>query len=70
VDYTFDGTGSWPEPDDPSILPFFENRFGVQNANMMFLGLPHTSIVAIMIRSAKSDTVVKSIADEAKEAAD
>jgi hypothetical protein len=70
VDYIFDGAGSWPEPDDPNILPFFERRFGVQNANVMFLGRPHTSIVAIMIRSARPDTVVKSIAEEAKAAAD
>ena len=70
VDYAFDGVDPWPEPDDPNILPFFERRFGVQNANLMFLGRPHFCIVAIMVRSAKRDSVAKSITEEAKDAAD
>jgi len=36
----------------------------------MFLGRPNHSVVAIMIRSAKPDNVVKAISTEAKEAAD
>ena len=70
VDYTFDGLGPWPEPDDPEMLSFFEQRFGVQNANLMFLGCANFSVVAIMIRSAKPDSVINTISAEAKEAAD
>ena len=69
VDYTFDGTALWPAPDDPNSLPFFERRFGIQNATLMFLGREHHSIVAIIIRSARPDSVVKAISAEAKEAA-
>jgi hypothetical protein len=71
VDYTFDGLGAWPEPDaNPDALAFFEKRFGVQNANLMFLGRPGLSAVAVMIRSAKADNVVEAISARAKEAAD
>jgi hypothetical protein len=70
VDYTFDGIDPWPEPNDPDILPFFERRFGVQNANLMFRGRSDFSIVAVMIRSAKADSVVDTISAQAKEAAD
>ena len=70
VDYTFDGLDPWPEPDDPDMLSFFEQRFGVQNANLMFLGRANFSVVAVMIRSAKPDSVVNTISAEAKEAAD
>jgi hypothetical protein len=44
------------EPDDPDLLSFFENRFGVQNANLMFHGRANFSVVAVMIRSAKADS--------------
>jgi hypothetical protein len=70
VDYTFDGIDPWPEPNDPDILPFFERRFGVQNANLMFRGRSDFSIVAVMIRSAKADSIVDTISAQAKEAAD
>jgi hypothetical protein len=70
VEYTFDGTAPWPEPDDPDLLSFFESRFGVQNANLMFHGRAHFSVVAVMIRSAKADSVVDTISAQAKEAAD
>jgi hypothetical protein len=71
VDYAFDGLGAWPEPDtDPNALAFFEARFGVQNANLMFLGRSGFSVVAVMIRSLKADGVVDAISDEAKKAAD
>jgi hypothetical protein len=70
VEYTFDGTAPWPEPDDPDLLSFFENRFGVQNANLMFHGRANFSVVAVMIRSAKADSVVDTISAQAKEAAD
>jgi hypothetical protein len=71
VDYTFDGLGPWPEPDtNPDACTFFEERFGVQNANLMFLGRSGFSVVAIMIQSAKADSVVEAISAQAKEAAD
>jgi hypothetical protein len=70
VDYTFDGLEPWPEPDDPHFLAFFEQRFRIQNANIMFLGRAHYSVVAIMIRSTRPDSVVKALSAEAKEAAD
>ena len=70
VEYAFDGPGPWPEPDHPDLLRFFEKRFGVQNANLMFHGLPGFSVVAVMARSAKADSVVDTISAQAKEAAD
>jgi hypothetical protein len=70
VDYTFDGLDPWPEPNDPDPLLFFERRFGVQNANLVFHGRPDFSVVAVMIRSAKADSVVDTISAQAKEAAD
>jgi hypothetical protein len=70
VDYAFDGTDPWPEPDDLDLLPFFEKRFGVQNANLLFHGRLKFSVVAVMVRSAKADSVVDTIAAQAKEAAD
>jgi hypothetical protein len=70
VNYTFDGTAPWLEPDDPDVLSFFEKRFGVQNANLLFHGRPDFSVVAVMIRSAKADSVVDTISAQAKEAAD
>jgi hypothetical protein len=70
VDYTFDGLDPWPKPDDPDLLPFFEKRFGVHNANLLFQGRPDFSVAAVMIRSAKADSVVDTISAQAKEAAD
>ncbi|HKB89913.1 MAG TPA: hypothetical protein VKC60_05285 [Opitutaceae bacterium] len=70
VGYAFDGTDPWPEPDDPDVLSFFEKRFGVQNANLMFHGRRDFSVVAVMVRSAKADSVVDTISEQAKEAAD
>lgn len=70
ADYSFDGLDRWPEPGDPDLLPFFEQRFGVRNANLFFLGKRDFSIAAVMIRSAKADSVVDTISAQAKEAAD
>jgi hypothetical protein len=71
VDYTFDGLDAWPEPDiNPDARAFFEDRFGVQNANLLFLGRSRYSVVAVMIRSLKADSVVDAISTQAKEAAD
>ena len=70
VDYSFDGLDRWPEPGDPDLLPFFEQRFGVRNANLLFQGKREFSVAAVMIRSAKADSVVDTISAQAKEAAD
>ena len=70
ADYLFDGLHRWPEPGDPELLPFFEQRFGVRNANFLFQGKRDFSIAAVMIRSAKADSVVDTISAQAKEAAD
>lgn len=73
VDYMFENVGSWPEPGpgrDHDAIAFFEERFGIKNSNLLFLGRARFSIVAVMITSSKADTVVDTIADEAKEAAD
>jgi hypothetical protein len=69
----FENVGSWPEPGpgrDHDAIAFFEERFGIKNSNLLFLGRACFSIVAVMITSSKADTVVDTIADEAKEAAD
>jgi len=71
VEYTFDDIAMWPQLErDPDMKSFFEGRFGFQNANLMFHGRENFSVVAVMIRSAKADSVVDAIAEAAKEAAD
>ncbi|TYL89973.1 hypothetical protein FXB40_34150 [Bradyrhizobium rifense] len=70
ADYSFDGIDRWPEPGDPDFLPFFEQRFGFRNANLLFQGKHGVSVAAVMIRSAKADSVVDTISSQAKEAAD
>jgi hypothetical protein len=70
VEYTFDETAAWPQPGrDPEVKSFFEQRFGIPNANLLFHGRANFSVVAVMIRSVKADGVVKAIADAAKDAA-
>jgi hypothetical protein len=62
---------SWPDPGrDPEAKSFFEQRFGISNAHLLFHSRPNDAVVAVMIRSDKADTVVNAIADAAKEAAD
>ena len=71
VEYTFDNIGAWPQPwRDHDAKSFFEQRFGIPNANLLFHGRANFSVVAVMIRSAKADAVVDAIANAAKEAAD
>jgi hypothetical protein len=70
ADYVFHGLDRWPQPGDPDLLPFFVKRFGVQNANLLFQGNRDFSTAAVMIRSAKADSVVDTISAQAKEAAD
>jgi hypothetical protein len=70
VEYTLDNITAWPQPGrDPDAKCFFENRFGIPNAHLLFYGRPNFSVVAVMIRSAKADSVVDAIAKAAKEAA-
>jgi hypothetical protein len=71
AEYTFDNIASWPQPGrDADAKPFFETRFGVSNAHLLFHGRPNFSVVAVMIRSEKADTVVDAQSNAAKEAAD
>ena len=72
VGYTFESLDSWPQPDrEPeAAVSFFEQRFGRQNAHLLFHGRPGFSVVAIMVVSAKPDSVVDTIAEQAKEAAE
>ena len=71
VEYTFDDIATWPQPwRDPEAKSFFEQRFGIPNANLLFHGRANFSVVAVMIRSAKADRVVEAIANAAKDAAD
>lgn len=71
VEYTFDDIAAWPQPwRDPEAISFFEQRFGIPNANLLFHGRADFSVVAVMIRSAKADGVVEAIANAAKKGAD
>jgi len=71
VEYTSDDVSAWPQPGrDPNARSFFEQRFGISNAHLLFYGRSNFSIVAVMIRSAKADGVVDAITNAAKEAAD
>lgn len=72
ADYMFDGLDPWPEPaEDPELAnSFFGKRFGKQNATLLFNGQTGFSVVAVMLVSAKADSVVKSISEEAKKAAE
>jgi hypothetical protein len=71
VEYVFDDLASLPDPGrDPEAKSFFEQRFGIRNAHLLFHSRPNDAVVAVMIRSDKADTVVNAIADAAKEAAD
>jgi hypothetical protein len=71
VDYVFRNLQSWPEPyRDPNFRKFFEDQFGRKNSHLLLQGRSGVSVVAVMIASAKADSVVETIAAQAKEAAD
>jgi hypothetical protein len=70
AEYSFDGLDRWPEPGEPELLPFFEQRFGFRNASLLFQGQRDFSVTAVMIRSEKADSVVETISGLAKDAAD
>jgi hypothetical protein len=71
VDYILTNLVSWPEPDrDPDCQLFFEKKFGLVNCNLLFIGQRGISVVAVAIVSSKPDSLVKTISDQVKEAAD
>jgi hypothetical protein len=69
--YFWDGVDPWPDPIESraEAVAYFEQRFGRLNASMLFHGRTGHSVVAVMIASEKSDSVIDAIADEAKKAA-
>lgn len=69
--YSWDGVDPWPDPIEArsEAVAYFEQRFGRENASMLFHGRTGHSVVGIMIASEKSDNVIDAIADEAKKAA-
>jgi len=71
VDYEFDGLCSWPNPGEhPEARDFFEEKFGARNVHLMFHNRRHFAIVAVVIASQKRDTVVATLSEQAKDAAD
>ncbi len=70
AEYTQTDLASWPEPNSPDFRQFFEKQLGLPNSNLLFCGRPGLSVVAVGIVSAKPDSVIKSIAAQAKDAAD
>ena len=70
VEYTRSDLASWPQPGDANFRLFFERQLGLSNCILLFCGQPGLSVVAAAIVSAKADSVIKSIAGQAKDAAD
>ncbi len=71
IAYAFEDLASWPQPDrDPDAIAFFEKKFAKTNSHLLFHERPNFSIVAVMITSSAPDSVVRTISDQAKEAAD
>jgi hypothetical protein len=70
VDYSHEVLQSWPDPTcDPSARDFFEAKLGVTNSNLLFHGCPGHAVAVLSVSSLKPDSVIDSIADEAKKAA-
>lgn len=71
VEYRLADLASWPDPRrDPGFREFFEQQFGITNSHLLLHGSPGVSMVAVTITSQQADTVVNTIASQAKEAAD
>jgi hypothetical protein len=69
--YRLADLSSWPDARrDLGFREFFEQQFGVTNSHLLLHQRPHVSVVAVAIKSAQADTVVDTIASQAKEAAD
>jgi hypothetical protein len=71
VEYRYENISAWPEPNrDRDAREFFEKLLDAKNSHIVFYSRPGHSIVAVMIGSAKADSVVDAIATQAKDAAD
>jgi hypothetical protein len=71
VEYRYENISTWPEPNrDRDAYEFFKKRLGAENSHIVFYGRPAHAIVAVMIASAKADSVVDANATQAKNAAD
>jgi len=71
VDYRHENLSAWPDPlRDRDAREFFEHLLETKNSNLLFHGRPGHSIVAVVIASAKADSVVDALAETAKYAAD
>jgi hypothetical protein len=71
VEYSHENLSTWPDPDreQNAARVFFEKRMGVDNSNLFFHVRRGHSIAVLSVTSAKPDSVVDSIAEEAKKAA-
>jgi hypothetical protein len=71
AEYVLDDLDTWPEPDGSfDVQDFFQSRFGLANPHLVLHGRPGFSVVVVAITSARADSVVKAITDQAKDAAD
>jgi hypothetical protein len=70
VEYRYENISAWPEPNrDRDAREFFKKRLDAKNSHIVFYSRPGHSIVAVMIASAKADSVVDAIATQARAAA-
>ena len=71
VEYRYENISAWLEPNrDRDAREFFKKLLDAKNSHIVFYSRPGHSIVAVMIASAKADSVVDAIATQAKAAAD
>jgi hypothetical protein len=71
VEYRYENISAWPEPNrDQDAREFFKKLLDGKNSHILFNSRPGHSIVAVMVASAKADSVVDGIATQAKDAAD
>jgi hypothetical protein len=72
AEYIFDSITTWPRPDraPDDAKVFFEQRFGITNAHLVFHDRGDFSVIAVMIRSLEADNLTETMASTAKEAAD
>jgi hypothetical protein len=63
VEYRYENISAWPEPNrDRDAREFFKKLLDAKNSHIVFYSRPGHSIVAVMIASAKADSVVDAIA--------
>jgi hypothetical protein len=71
AEYSTANVTEWPEGlNTDEVRPFFENIFGVQNQHLIIRGRLGVSVVGVLVESSKPDQVIKTIAGQAKFAAD